>query len=76
MKNENEFEIEGTVSEIARNTFHVEYKDSSGATKKVSCTLSGKIRMNTIQVTTGDRVRVKIPLVDQKRGIIIYRFSK
>lgn len=76
MKNENEFQVEGKVVEIARNTFHVEYQTSSGEIMRVRCTLAGKIRTNAIQVTTGDRVQIKVPLADKTRGIITYRFNK
>lgn len=38
------------------------------------CTLSGKIRQNTIRIAEGDRVEVRASPYDTSRGIITFRY--
>lgn len=40
---------------------------------EVICTLSGKLRMNNIQVTDDDSVEIEISPYDIHRGIIVWR---
>lgn len=42
----------------------------------VSCTLSGKIKKNTIKVLDGDRVSVDVSVYDMTRGRITYRYRR
>lgn len=43
---------------------------------EVSCTLSGKIRKNTIRILDGDHVAVDVSAYDMTKGRITYRFKK
>lgn len=40
---------------------------------EVKCTLSGKLRMNKIQITEGDSVEVELSPYDLSAGIIVWR---
>lgn len=42
----------------------------------VSCTLSGKIKKNTIRILDGDRVSVSVSSYDLSKGRITYRYKK
>lgn len=44
--------------------------------KPVSCTLSGKIRKNTIKILQDDKVSVDVSVYDPDKGRITYRFKK
>jgi len=43
---------------------------------EVVCTLSGKIRKNTIRILEGDKVSVDVSMYDPKKGRITYRYKK
>ncbi len=49
----------------------VEYK---GKTKDFICYVSGKIRVNHIIITEGDRVKIEVSPYDPEKGKIIYRY--
>jgi len=68
-KKENAIEMEGTVLMHSRNIFKVQL--SNGA--EVSCTLAGKLRMNSIKVLEGDSVTVEMSPFDLTRGRIVFR---
>lgn len=61
-------EIEGTVVEVNRDKFIVEY---DGGT--VSATISGKMRTKSIRVLLGDNVVVKVSPYDTSKGFIVFR---
>lgn len=70
MKQQN-IEVTGVVTqELGNSIFKVEL-DESGTL--VTCTISGKIRMNYIRIMTGDKVRVEISPYDLTRGRIVRR---
>lgn len=63
-------EVEGTVTEICPNaTFKVDI----GRGNPIMCTLSGKLRMNYIRITTGDKVTISMSPYDLTKGRIIWR---
>jgi translation initiation factor IF-1 len=62
-------ELEGTVMESNKGQFKVKINDHH----TVLCTLSGKIRMNSVKILVGDRVTVEVSEYDTSRGRIIYR---
>ncbi len=63
-------EAEGTVVDILPSaTFLVELENGH----RVTAHLSGKLRMNFIRVTTGDRVTVQVTPYDLTKGRIIWR---
>jgi translation initiation factor IF-1 len=68
-KNSDRLEFEGDVIEINKDRFKVKINDSY----VVTCTLSGKIRQNSVKILTGDRVQVEVSKYDTTQGRIVYR---
>jgi len=64
-------EFEGTVENVERDLFSVKINDNYS----VSCTLSGKIRQNSVKVLQGDRVLINVTPYDPKRGRIVFRLK-
>ena len=63
-------EVEGTVVEALRNAvFEVKLENGH----KIIAHLSGKLRMNYIQVLPGDKVTVEMSPYDLTKGRIIWR---
>jgi translation initiation factor IF-1 len=63
-------EVEGKVLEPLPNaTFNVELDNGH----EVLAHISGKLRMNYIRISPGDRVRVELSPYDLTRGRITYR---
>lgn len=70
MKQQN-IEVTGTViQELGNSLFKVEL-DLNGT--PVTCTISGKIRMNYIRIMTGDKVKLEMSPYDLTRGRITRR---
>ena len=65
-ENEKHVELEGIVKECNRGTIIVELP----AGQTVIATLSGKMKMNKINVLPGDKVFVKVSPYDMTRGFI------
>jgi len=65
-------EVEGVVIESNRGQFKVKVND----THIVLCTLSGKIRMNSVKVVVGDAVICEISIHQLDRGRIVRRFKE
>ena len=61
----------GTVTDCLPGTKFKVTVDEIGT--EVICTLSGKLRMNKIQITEGDSVEIEISPYDLKAGIIVWR---
>lgn len=71
MANDDKLELEGTVTKVLKGTnFEVTLDDNDMV---VTCTMSGKLRINKIKIIQGDKVTVAISPYDLKRGIIIWR---
>ena len=65
------FEMEGTVIDTLPGTkFKVKLDKNDFICE---CTLSGKIRMNSIRIVTGDSVTVELSPADPSKGRISYR---
>ena len=72
MKQQN-IEVTGTVlQELGNSIFRVEL-DLNGAS--VTCTISGKIRMNYIRIMAGDKVKLEMSPYDLTKGRITRRMS-
>jgi len=70
MKQQN-IEVTGTViQELGNSLFKVELDLNS---TPVTCTISGKIRMNYIRIMTGDKVKLEMSPYDLTRGRITRR---
>ena len=64
-------EFEGEVIESNKGKFKVKINDNL----TVLCTLSGKIRMNSVKILLGDKVRVEVSEYDPTMGRIVYRIK-
>ena len=63
--------FEGVVTDSNKGTFKVEVNESM----EVLCSLSGKIRQNSVRILVGDHVRIEISEYDTTRGRIVYRIK-
>ena len=65
--------LDGSVTEALPNAmFRVTLIENGHV---VLAHLSGKIRINNINILTGDRVRVEITPYDLSKGRIVYRYK-
>jgi translation initiation factor IF-1 len=62
-------EFEGTVIDANKGQFRVQVNDNM----IVLCTLSGKIRQNSVKILVGDLVKVEVSEYDTTKGRIVYR---
>ena len=63
---------EGTIVEVLPSTFFTVELDNG---HYVRCTISGKMRINNIQLTLGERVKIEMSPYDLNNGRICYRFK-
>ncbi|MBM3450068.1 MAG: translation initiation factor IF-1 [Armatimonadetes bacterium] len=64
-------EVEGTVVEVLPNAmFRVEMQSGH----RILAHVSGKMRINFIRISPGDRVKVELSPYDPTRGRITYRY--
>lgn len=70
MAKQDNIELEGTVVKVNPNSmFEVEVEGGH----IVTCTISGKLRINKIKIILGDHVTVEISPYDLTRGRITWR---
>jgi translation initiation factor IF-1 len=70
MERDDRIEVEGTVSEkLPNNMFRVALENGH----IVLAHVSGKMRMNFINILPGDRVKVELSPYDLQRGRIVFR---
>lgn len=62
-------EFEGVVIECSNGKFKVEINENLTA----MCTLSGKIRLNSVKIIVGDHVLVEVSPYEITKGRITYR---
>lgn len=62
-------EFEGEVVDANKGKFKVKVNENL----TVLCTLSGKIRMNSVKILIGDKVRIEVSEYDTTQGRIVYR---
>lgn len=67
--NRDRVEFEGDVVESNKSKFRVKVNDNY----VILCTLSGKIRQNSVKILVGDRVIVEVSEYDTTQGRIVYR---
>lgn len=65
-------EFEGEIIEASNSKFKVKVSDNF----IVLCTLSGKIRQNSVRILLGDKVKICVGEYDTSQGRIIYRLKK
>lgn len=64
-------EFEGVVIDSNKGKFKVQVNENYS----VLCTLSGKIRTNSVRILLGDTVRVEVSEYDPSMGRIVYRIK-
>lgn len=69
MTNRDRLELQGEVVDANKGKFKVKVNDAL----IVLCTLSGKIRVNSVKILVGDKVTVEVSEYDTSQGRIIYR---
>ena len=62
-------ELEGEVVDSSKGIFKVKVSETHTAI----CTLGGKVRMNSVKILIGDKVKIEVSPYDTTRGRIIYR---
>jgi translation initiation factor IF-1 len=71
MSNRDRLEFEGEVLDANKGKFKVKVHENM----IVLCTLSGKIRMNSVKILIGDKVKIEVSEYDTTQGRIIYRIK-
>lgn len=69
MEKRERMEFNGTIIDANKGKFKVQINDNY----VVSCTLSGKIRQNSVKILIGDLVTVEVSPFDVTQGRIVYR---
>jgi translation initiation factor IF-1 len=69
MSDRDRIELEGEVVDANKGKFKVKVNDNLF----VLCTLSGKIRMNSVKILVGDKVKIEVSQYDTTQGRITYR---
>lgn len=64
-------EFEGEVVDANKGKFKVRVTENY----TVLCTLSGKIRQNSVKILMGDRVKIEVSEYDTTQGRITYRIK-
>jgi translation initiation factor IF-1 len=74
MSKENYVEFEGEVLQIyPAGKFQVELKLENDETRNIVAHISGKMRMNKINILAGDQVTVEVSSYDLTQGRITFR---
>ena len=73
MAKQQPIEQEGVIVEVLPSSFFTVELDNGHL---VRCTISGKMRINNIQLTQGDRVKIEMSPYDLNNGRISYRFKQ
>jgi translation initiation factor IF-1 len=74
MAKEDKIIVEGIIVECLPNSqFKVELPEHEGLI--VTATISGKIRINNIKISLGDKVQVEVSPYDITKGRIVYRLK-
>jgi translation initiation factor IF-1 len=75
LNNDNEkrerLEFEGVVIDSNKGKFKVQVTEAYS----VLCTLSGKIRTNSVRILLGDKVKIEVSQYDPTQGRIVYRIK-
>lgn len=68
-------EFEGEVLTANKDIFIVRIINDNGTTQDISTKLSGKIRINSVRILPGDKVKIEVSPYDTTRGRIVYRMK-
>lgn len=64
-------EFEGEVVDANKGIFKVKVNENL----TVECRLSGKIRINSVKILLGDKVKIEVSEYDPTQGRIVYRMK-
>lgn len=67
-------ELDGVVTDMCRGSFKVRV-EIGGESRIVDAKLSGKMRMNKINILIEDMVRLKVSVYDTTNGFIVRRLK-
>ncbi len=70
--NRDRIELEGEVVDSCKSIFKIKV---STIPDLITCSLSGKIRENSVRILVGDRVKIEVTPFDPLKGRIIYRIK-
>lgn len=68
---DDKMEYEGEVLDACKGKFTIRVNDGYN----VMCTLSGKIRQNSVRILIGDTVKIEVTPYDPSKGRIVYRIK-
>lgn len=68
-------EISGIVKEALPGAKFIVEIESNKQAKDIHCTISGKLRMNNINIAIGDKVDIEISPYDLTQGRIVWRYK-
>ena len=74
MADRERLEFNGEVVDSCKGKFKVKL-DNPEKEVIVMCTLSGKIRQNSVKILLGDKVTVEVSVYDMSQGRIVYRIK-
>ena len=74
MSTRERLEFDGEVIDSCEGKFKVKL-DNPEKEVIVMCTLSGKIRQNSVKILLGDKVTVEVSVYDMSQGRIVYRIK-
>lgn len=69
-KNEEAFEVNGTVTQALANTRFLVALETGG---EIMAHVAGRMRKNFIRIVPGDKVRVELSPYDLTKGRIVFR---
>jgi len=69
MVDRDRIELQGEVVDANKGKFKVKVNENY----TVLCTLSGKIRVNSVKILVGDSVTIEVSEYDTSQGRIVYR---
>lgn len=74
MSNRERIEIDGIVVDACKAIFKINVS-TNDTPNLVSCTLSGKIRQNSVRILVGDKVKIEVSEYNMQQGRIVYRYK-
>jgi len=75
MTERDRIELEGVVVEMSKSVFKVDVAKNGQTQNLVTCTLSGKVRTNSVKILIGDKVKIEVSPYDLSKGRIVFRMK-
>ena len=71
MASDDSLKLDGVVESASKDKYKVRVTPEH----VVTCTLSGKIRQNSVRIVEGDRVTIEVSAYDMSNGRIVFRLK-